>query len=137
MRKYFYNLIEKYLRIYVRPEDSLIFWSHSSDSLYDLFPNCVIWKDGIPKDESTADYTLINGQLHFERDIQAALENLRGHCLQSTRVIITFYSILWRPLLNLATLLKLRIKTPEQNWLSPARDFIGSFCSVNFNKIHN
>ena len=119
MRKYFYNLIEKYLRLYVRPEDNLIFWSHPSDSLWDLFPNCVIWKDSIPKDASTADYILINGRLHFERDIQAALEDLRAHCMQSTRLVITFYSVLWRPLLNLATLLKLRIKTPEQNWLSP------------------
>ena len=119
MRKYFYHLMEKYLSLYVRPEDRLIFWSHPSDSLWDLFPNCLRWGDGIPKDESTADYIVINGRIHFERDIQAALEDLRGHCMQSTRLIITFYSALWRPLLNLATLLKWRIRTPEQNWVSP------------------
>lgn len=119
MRKYFYSLIEKYIRLYVRPEDSLIFWSHSSELLWDLFPNCLKWGGDIPKDESTADYIVINGRIHLERDIQAALEELRGHCKQSTRLIITFYSALWRPLLNLATLLKWRIKTPEQNWLSP------------------
>lgn len=119
MRKYFYRLIEKYIRLYVRPEDSLIFWSHASELLWDLFPNCLRWGGGIPKDESTADYIVISGRIHFERDIQAALEELRSHCKQSTRLIIMFYSALWRPLLNLATLLKLRIKTPEQNWLSP------------------
>jgi len=119
MRKYFYSLLEKYIRLYVRPEDSLIFWTYPSDLLWDVFPNCLRWGGGIPKDESTADYIVINGRIHFERDIQAALEELRDHCKQSTRLIITFYSALWRPLLNLATLLKWRTKTPEQNWLSP------------------
>jgi Glycosyl transferase family 2 len=119
MRKYFYSLIEKYIRLYVRAEDSLIFWSHSSELLWDLFPNCLKWGGDIPKDDSTADYIVISGRIHLERDIQAALEELRDHCKQSTRLIITFYNALWRPLLNLATLLKWRTKMPEQNWLSP------------------
>ena len=78
MRKYFYSLIEKYIRLYVRSEDSLIFWSQSSELLWDLFPNCLKWGGDIPKDESTADYIVINGRIHFERDIQAALENVES-----------------------------------------------------------
>ena len=120
MRTYFYGLIEKYIRLYVRPEDSLIFCSHpSSRLLCKLFPQSIKWEGDIPKDESTADYIVIDGRIHYERDIQALLEEIHNHCHSSTRLIITFYSVLWRPLLRLATRLKWRSKTPEQNWLTP------------------
>ena len=37
----------------------------------------------------------------------------------SVRLIITFYSNLWRPLLRVATALGLRSKTLEENWIAP------------------
>ena len=37
----------------------------------------------------------------------------------STRVIITYYSNLWRPVLRVATALGLRSETPEENWIAP------------------
>ncbi|MCK5680411.1 glycosyl transferase, partial [bacterium] len=120
MKTYFYRLIEKYIRLYVRSEDSLIFCSHASSRLLgDLFPQSIKWEGDIPTDESAADYIIIDGRIHYERDIQAMLEKIHNHCHSSTRLIITFYSVLWRPLLRLATSLKWRSKTPEQNWLAP------------------
>jgi hypothetical protein len=38
--------------------------------------------------------------------------------MPSTRVILTFYSTLWKPFLRLATVLGLRGKTPEENWIA-------------------
>jgi hypothetical protein len=65
------------------------------------------------------DYILLNGNLHYENDIQTFLEHIQAVCEPSTRVLIIYYSILWKPLTQLATILKLRSKTPEQNWVAP------------------
>ena len=50
-----------------------------------------------------ADYVLLNGNIHYETDIQNFLGTLRPALLPSTRVIIMFYSTLWKPWLRLAT----------------------------------
>jgi len=97
----------------------MILITHPCEFLPDLFPRSLKWNNGIPRNDLSADYIVVSGSIHYERDIQAFLEQLHRHCRLSTRVIITFYSALWHPLLNLATWLKLRVKTPEQNWLAP------------------
>jgi len=119
MRKYFYQLVAKYLRLYVQPQDSMILITHACELLPDLFPQSLKWGNAIPKNDISADYIVVSGSIHYERDIQVFLEQLRAHCNPSTRLIITFYSALWHPLLNLATWLKLRVETPKQNWLAP------------------
>ncbi|MGB5231369.1 MAG: glycosyltransferase family 2 protein [Desulfoprunum sp.] len=119
LREYFYQLIAKSIRLYVRPGDTMALVCSSSDLLPAMFPESSIWDSGVPDTDSTVDYVVVSGCIHYERDIQSFLQQLRNHCTSSTRVIITYYSSLWRPLLNLATRLNLRIKTPEQNWLAP------------------
>ena len=47
------------------------------------------------------------------------LETLGKSLTPSTRVIITYYSNLWRPVLRVATALGLRSETPEENWIAP------------------
>ncbi len=119
MRKYFYQLIAKYIRFYVRPEDTMALVSNSSDLLPVMFPESLKWDGSLPNNEDPVDYVVISGCIHYERDIQMFLQQLHHHCIPTTRVIITFYSALWRPLLNLATKLGLRVKTQEENWLAP------------------
>jgi len=120
MKTYFYGLLEKYIRLFVRSEDSLIFCSHPSYNLLSKrFPQSTKWEGDIPDDSTTADYIVIDGRIHYEHDIQTLLEKTYTHCQTETRLIITFYSVLWRPLLRLATWLQWRTKTPEQNWLTP------------------
>ena len=135
MKKYFYNLIYKYLSLYVRPGDSVVEISPQHDLLLRLFQKqrCAVlskeesagdfsevevFSDFQELSEWKADYLLLNGNLHYETDIQKFLESLHDVCEPSTRVIVTYYSSLWKPLTRLATWLKLRIKTPEQNWIS-------------------
>jgi hypothetical protein len=65
-----------------------------------------------------ADFVLLNGTLHYERDIQDYLTRLRASMNVSARLIVVYYSSLWRPVLGLATRLRLRTKTLEWNWLS-------------------
>ena len=64
------------------------------------------------------DFVLLNGTLHYERDIQQYLTRLRGQIKDGACLIVIYYSALWRPILQAATRLGLRSKTPEWNWLS-------------------
>lgn len=120
MRKYFYQLVAKYIRFYVRSEDTMTLVSDSSDLLPGMFPQSLKWVEDAPNNDTPVDYVVISGCIHYERDIQMFLQRLHRLCTSSTRVIITYYSSLWRPLLNLATKLNWRVKkNQEQNWLAP------------------
>ena len=68
--------------------------------------------------EFKPDYVLLHGSVHYERDVQGLLEELARVCLASSRIILVYYSTLWKPLLRLATALRLRRKTPEENWIA-------------------
>jgi hypothetical protein len=68
--------------------------------------------------EGTRRFVILNGTIHYERDLQGFFDGLYGRCLPSTRVIIIYYSALWKPLLSLVTRLGLREKTAEENWIS-------------------
>ena len=61
---------------------------------------------------------LLNGTIHYERDIQEILNRLR-ECLDgSARVLFVYYSMLWKPLAWLASKFGVRSRTPEQNWIA-------------------
>ena len=131
MRKYLYRKLREYLDLYVRPGDRIAqisakeiaeplkFQSH--EVLVLQSPSREI---GLPRlnlealAEFRADYVLLNGNIHYEADIQDFLGTLRLTLLPSTRVIIVFYSTLWKPLLRLAGALGVRRETPEENWIA-------------------
>ncbi|MCJ7778313.1 MAG: bifunctional class I SAM-dependent methyltransferase/glycosyltransferase family 2 protein [Sedimentisphaerales bacterium] len=64
------------------------------------------------------DYIIISDVLPLLRDVQKTLSRLRSACVPYTRLIITYHSNLWRPILALATLLGRRAPDPSYNWLS-------------------
>jgi hypothetical protein len=136
MKRYFYRLLHRYLSVYIRPQDSVIEIYPHSEWLIGLFsgqkaavvlnhamdvPEGIeVLKDLKQVNDSCADYLVLNGNIHFERDIQYFLEGLYKACRPSTRVLIIYYSALWRPLAIMATKLGMRTKTAEQNWVAPA-----------------
>src|SRR6202042_1824480 len=63
-------------------------------------------------------YYVLNGCLHYEPDIQNLFERFRPLVSDASRVVIVYYSQLWKPLVTLATMLGLRSKHPEENWIS-------------------
>lgn len=65
------------------------------------------------------DYVLLVNALGDIIDVQKMLTHLRCACDHKTRLVIINYNALWQPLINLARLLRLKIKQPIQNWLSP------------------
>lgn len=122
MKKYFYRLLAKYLGFYIRPNDSVIEVSPKNKWLLKYLNNPLAKAlenlPGSDKSPQKPDYIVLNGNLHYERDIQSFLENLQQLCTNHTRVLVCYYSGLWRPLVNLATRLKIRSRLPEQNWFS-------------------
>ena len=63
------------------------------------------------------DYVILSDLLGHLEDIWAAFDGLRGVCRPDTRVVITYYSYLWEPLLLLAERAGHRIPLRLQNWL--------------------
>src|ERR1700757_1237375 len=68
----------------------------------------------------TFDYILVHDTIGSLDDCQKFFELLHPFCTRSTRLVIGYFSHLWRPLLKVAELLKLRAPAPEQNVLAPA-----------------
>lgn len=122
MRKYLYTLLGRYLSVYVRPGDAAVNLDPRTDDLDACLPGCERAQNapaaGQPSDSLGADYVILNGTLHFERDIQAYMQSLRHRVSDQSRLLIVYYSALWRPFMQLATLFGWRTKLPEVNWLS-------------------
>ena len=70
--------------------------------------------------EQQPDRLILNGCLHFAPDVQDLLDQVQAVCTPDTRVILMYYSSLWKPVFRLASALGLADTGPEQNWLSPS-----------------
>lgn len=66
------------------------------------------------------DVIIISNVIGYLDDIQAVFEQLKKLCHRNTKVIVTYYSYLWEPWLKLSEKLGMKMKTPNQNWLSDA-----------------
>ncbi|MBN1557321.1 MAG: glycosyltransferase [Lentisphaerae bacterium] len=64
------------------------------------------------------DYIILSDVLPALRDVQRTFENLHAVCTPATRLVMNFPSNLWRPVLRLATRLRLREPDAVFNWLS-------------------
>jgi hypothetical protein len=135
MRDYFYRLLRRYLSLFVLPQDFVVEIDPTTELLVASMPNGhVAFRDTsapsiqkFPEDRidrldelagRPPDYLVLSGLLHYERDIQHLLSQVRRLCRPDTRLIIIYYSSLWRPLMNIAARLGLRKKMPELNWLA-------------------
>ena len=122
--KSFHALITRYLSLYVLDNDYLID-VRPLVSLKHFFKNYIAIQTA---DEATDQfhssheqegrYWLLNGTIHYEPDVQVFLNGLAKQLHSDDRLILVYYSSLWRPLLRLANSLGLRLRTPEQNWIS-------------------
>jgi Glycosyl transferase family 2 len=121
MRRYFYKSLASYLSLYVRPEDEIVEIDPRSDGLSKHFANYRAVSSVLALkivDQPVRDYVLLNGTIHYERDIQEMLNQLRESMEGATRVLFVYYSMLWKPLVWLASKLGMRSRTPEQNWIA-------------------
>jgi len=135
LKRYFYRLLTSYLRIYARPGDKVLLVEPQEELIKTLGSdeNVRFFNTNSPPDATLPekqlgsldsvrswqpDYIILNGSLHYIGDIQKFLTTLHDTCNPEARLIVTSYNLLWRPLLLLATFLKLRRREPEANWIS-------------------
>jgi hypothetical protein len=64
------------------------------------------------------DYILLSDLVNDLPDVQSVLERLRAVSTSSTRLVLNFFSNLWRPVLGAAEKVGLKAPTQQQNWLS-------------------
>jgi SAM-dependent methyltransferase len=64
------------------------------------------------------DYVVMSNLAGYLHDVWQAFRQLRRVTHPGSRVVVTYYSFLWQPLLRLAEWLGLRERQPDQNWLS-------------------
>jgi SAM-dependent methyltransferase len=66
----------------------------------------------------TFDYILLSDTIGYLADCQSTLTLLHKLCKRETRIIVSYYSYLWEPVLKLAELLKLKMPQRELNFLT-------------------
>ncbi|MGM5026275.1 glycosyltransferase [Tardiphaga sp. 862_B3_N4_1] len=135
MRTYFYELLRYYLSLFILPQNTSVEIDPANALLGVLLTNGKVAFTGrrdvadqhIAEDriveldairEIRPDYIVVSGGVHHERDIQGLLRSLHQVSHPQSRLIMTYYSNVWRPIMGLAATLGLRKKTPEVNWLS-------------------
>ena len=64
------------------------------------------------------DYIVLSDTLNHVDDVQAVLEKVRSYSEPSTRLVVSCYNTLWRPILAVATFFRLRSPQSQTNWLS-------------------
>jgi SAM-dependent methyltransferase len=64
------------------------------------------------------DVILLSDTIGSLEDIQRSFELLHPLCTSQTRIVVSYYSHLWEPILRLAEWLGLKMPAPSQNWLS-------------------
>jgi len=121
LKKYLYRLLGKYLSFYIGESASVVEISLFGKLLLkEKTRNCVYKLVSKPEEISghNPDFVILNSNVHYEKDIQRFFDKIYENTTSGTRLIIIYYSRLWKPFIRIATLLNLRNKTPEENWVS-------------------
>src|SRR5215210_2224229 len=67
----------------------------------------------------TFDFVVVSDLVPYVHDLLALFETVRRHSHAETRVLVNSYSRVWRPVIGLAELLRLKPKKPIRNWVAP------------------
>ena len=70
--------------------------------------------------DGTFDFVLLGDTIGYLEDIETTLAAIQRFCSPETRLIVTYGSRLWRPLLHAAERLGLKMRVGRENWLSTA-----------------
>ncbi len=114
MREYFKALVARYFEYYLLP-GALVLRIGLDEGLGNDLPGL-----GGTQGAISPDYVVLDGNLHVVDDIQGFLDRIHSVCGPNTRILIAYYSSLWRPALKVADLLGIRKGPSAQNWVSPS-----------------
>jgi SAM-dependent methyltransferase len=84
--------------------------------------------------DETFDYIVLTDLIPYVDDLLRLFDSVRRHSHARTRVIVSFHSQLWRPLLSLMAKLRLRPDRPVRNWIAP-RDLVDLFDLAGFDVV--
>ncbi len=86
--------------------------------------------------EGPFDYIVIADTIGMFEDIDGTLRLVHQLCAPSTRIVISYYSHLWEPILKLAEALQLRAKQAKVNFIATA-DFLNLMDLADFEMIRH
>jgi len=86
--------------------------------------------------EGPFDYIVIADTIGMFEDIDGTLKLVHRLCTPPTRIIISYYSHLWEPILKIAEALNLRSKQPKINYIATA-DFLNLMDLADFEVIRD
>jgi ubiquinone/menaquinone biosynthesis C-methylase UbiE len=84
--------------------------------------------------EGPFDYIVIADAIGMFEDIDGTLRRVHQLCAPSTRIVISYYSHLWEPVLKVAEAIGLRRKQPKINYIATA-DFLNLMDLADFEVI--
>jgi SAM-dependent methyltransferase len=84
--------------------------------------------------EGPFDYIVIADTIGMFEDIDGTLSRVHHLCAPSTRIIISYYSHLWEPILKFAEALRLRSRQPKINYIATV-DFLNLVDLADFEVI--
>jgi len=149
LKNYYYRLLSKYISVYARSGDKVLFIEPKSKFILgnlskenllittnspERFPSCKTTEDILEAKEWEPDYIILEGLLQNRVDIVEFLQEINSICTESTRVILTYYSMLWKPIVMLAMLFGLRDKITKENWITP-EDVLNFACLADFERV--
>jgi hypothetical protein len=130
-KRYFYGLMARYVGYYVpraamvaevRPRSTLLREAMAREMAV-VDADSSGGRASLSFDELAAarpDRIVLNGCIHFADDVLALLEQVRRACSRDTRVVVTYFSSLWKPAFRLASRMGFADTGGEQNWLAPS-----------------
>ncbi len=84
--------------------------------------------------EGPFDVIILSDIIGSLEDCETTLAGLHSLCTRDTRIILSYYSKAWEPVLKLAEVLGLKIPQKEQNWLT-AKDLDGLLNLADFDVV--
>ena len=69
--------------------------------------------------KKTFDFIVISDTIGYLEDVEETLSSLHKYCNKNTRLIVSYYSPLWAPLLSLASYMKLKMSNVHSTLLTP------------------
>ncbi len=129
VKNYFYSLLARYFCFFILPHSKVLIAGDSNPLFEKAIRSSIAGKVDARTNQSglfsqlygeNPDYILLNGTFHREQDIQSFLEKAYDACGPDSRLIVAYFSSLWKPIFDLASKLGLRHAEREVNWVSPS-----------------
>ena len=73
--------------------------------------------ESLNKIQGTFDYILLSDTIGYLDDCQSTLNLLHKFCKQETRIVVSYFSYFWQPILKFAEILRLKMPQVELNFL--------------------